>query len=95
MSATAEFRSPPKRSAGGVDYLLDVRIRDSPEAIVRVLATLRRRRCGITAVDFAVGDRHRPGWFRIRVVAPPATANSLPHWIGNLVDVLAVRAIER
>jgi hypothetical protein len=29
------------------------------------------------------------------VVAPPAAANSLPHWIANLVDVLAVRATER
>jgi acetolactate synthase regulatory subunit len=94
VSATAEFRSPPKQSVG-VDYLLDVRIRDSPDAIVRVLATLRRRRCEITAVDFAARDRHRPGSFRIGVLAPPATASSLPHWLGNLVDVLEVRAAER
>jgi acetolactate synthase regulatory subunit len=92
MSATAEFRSPPKQSAGGVEYVLDVRIRDSPDAIVRVLATLRRRRCRITAVDFAAGDRHRPGCLRIRVLAPLATASSLRHWIANLVDVLEVRA---
>jgi acetolactate synthase regulatory subunit len=95
MSATAEFRSPPEQSAGGVAYLLEVRLRDSPDAVVRVLATLRRRRCGITAVDFAAGDRHRPGWLRIRVLAPPATAHSLRHWIANLVDVLEVRATER
>jgi acetolactate synthase regulatory subunit len=95
MSITAEFQAPPKQSEGGVEYVLDVRIRDSPDAIVRVLTTLRRRRCGITAVDFAAGDRHRPGWFRIRVLAPPATTKSLRHWIANLVDVLAVRATER
>ena len=95
MSATAEFRSPPKQSAGGVEYLLDVRVLDIPDAIVRVLATLRRRRCRITAVDFSAGDRHRPGWLRIRVLAPPATANSLRHWVANLVDVLEVHATER
>jgi acetolactate synthase regulatory subunit len=94
MSVTAEVRSPTTQSAG-IDYLLDVRVRDSPDAIVRVLAMLRRRRCEITAVDFVAGDRHRPGWFRIGVLAPPATANSLPHWIANLVDVLEVRATER
>jgi len=95
MSAVAEFRSPPKQSAAGVDYMLDVRIRNSPDAIVRVLATLRRRRCEITTVDFAVDDRHRPGWLRIGVLAPPATVGSLPHWVANLVDVQAVRATER
>jgi hypothetical protein len=74
--------------------LLDVRVCGSPDAIVRVLATLRRRLCAITAVDFAAGDRHRPGWFTIRVLAPSATASNVRHWIANLVDVLAVRATE-
>ena len=75
--------------------MLDVRLRDSPDAVVRVLAMLRRRRCRITAVDFVAGDRHEPGWLRIRVLAPPAKANSLRHWIANLVDVLEVHATER
>jgi acetolactate synthase regulatory subunit len=95
MSATATYEAAPRQRAAGVEYLLDVRVRDSPDALVRVLATLRRRRCDITAVDFAAGDRHRPGWLKVAVLAPGATASSLPHWMANLVDVLEVCATER
>ena len=95
MTATAEFTPQAKALPACLEYVLELRLRESPDAVVRVLTTLRRRRCEISAVDYAAGDRHRPGWLRVGVLVPPAMASSVPHWVGNLVDVLAVGVTER
>ena len=69
----------------------DIRLRDAPDAITRVLTTLRRRSCIVVAIDFWAGDRHRPGRLTIEYEPPPRCAPAVPAWLGNLVDVLEVR----
>jgi acetolactate synthase regulatory subunit len=71
----------------------DLEVTDDPAALVRILVTLQRRRCGITAVEFRRADRHRPAVLRIAVEAPPRHAHRVGAWLGNLVDVLAVTEI--
>jgi acetolactate synthase regulatory subunit len=71
----------------------DLEVTDDPAALVRVLVTLQRRRCRITAVDYQRADRHRPAVLRIAVQAPPSHAHRVGAWLRNLVDVLAVTEI--
>jgi acetolactate synthase small subunit len=68
----------------------DLEVTDDPAVLVRVLVTLQRRQCRITAVDFSRADRHRPARLRIAVDAPPSHAHRMGAWLGNLVDVLEV-----
>ncbi len=82
--APARPLRPPTRVA-------DIRLRDAPDAITRVLTTLRRRSCVVVAIDFWAGDRHRPGRLTIEYEPPPRCAGAVPAWLGNLVDVLEVR----
>ena len=69
-----------------------VHLGDSPDALVRVLMILRRRRCGVTSVDFAQADRHYPGRLVVSILAPPAHAHCVPDWLGKLVDVEMVQS---
>jgi acetolactate synthase regulatory subunit len=73
---------------------LAVHVRDVPEALIRVLSVLQRRRCRITSVDFAAADRHRPGRLIVSVAAPPAHAHCVVPWVESLVDVLAVERLD-
>ena len=68
----------------------ELEVTDDPAAVVRVLGTLQRRRCRITAVDFSRADRHRPGRLLVSVDAPPSHAHRMGAWLANLVDVLEV-----
>jgi len=74
---------------------LELDMRDVPDAVVRVLVTLRRRRCEITQVDYAAADSHRPGWLRIGLRAPTGSVSSVASWIENVVDVTGVRMTVR
>src|SRR4051812_30791397 len=65
-------------------------VTDDPAALVRVLVTLQRRQCGITAVESHRGDRHRPGRLLVSIQARPAQARRAAAWLANLVDVLDV-----
>ena len=70
---------------------LELDVHDGPDVLVRVLTLLRRRRCEITRVDYVARDRHHPGRMVVAIDAPPAHAHCLEAWLGNLVDVVAVR----
>ena len=71
---------------------LELQITASQEVLVRVLGLLQRRRCRVLQVDFVAGDRHYPGRLVIGVEAPAGHAHCVERWVGNLVDVLGVRA---
>jgi acetolactate synthase regulatory subunit len=81
----------PRAPSRAPRRVADIRLRDAPDAITRVLATLRRRSCVVVAIDFWAGDRHRPGRLTIEYEAPPRCATAVPAWLTNLVDVLEVR----
>lgn len=63
----------------------------SPDALLRVLTTLRRRGCTILGVHYAQGDRHRPGLLELSVDAPPRIGARLEAWLGQLVEVREAR----
>jgi acetolactate synthase regulatory subunit len=70
---------------------LQLQTTDSPDVLVRVLTTLRRRGCTITSVDYAEGDRHRPGRLELCVRTAPRTEHRLQAWLEALVEVEEVR----
>jgi acetolactate synthase small subunit len=73
---------------------LALHVADGPDVLVRVLTTLRRRRCEITNVDYVARDRHHPGRFVIRLDEPGGRAHCVAAWLANLVDVLAVESLD-
>jgi acetolactate synthase regulatory subunit len=90
MSVTSSIPLP---AAGDVRQC-SVTVSDAPDAVVRVLAMLRRRGCVIRAVDFARGDHHRPGRLVIGLQPPPRHGHCIAPWLENLVDVLHVDVAE-
>ncbi len=69
---------------------LSLELNGSPDAVIRVLVVLRRRRCRVTSVEFVAGDRHYGGRLEIGVAAPAAHAHCVEGWLGQLVDVRSV-----
>jgi acetolactate synthase regulatory subunit len=69
---------------------LTVDVGPDVSTLQRVLTVLRRRGCVITRVDYAAGDRHRPGYLHVAVAAPARQAGSVGAWVENLVDVQGV-----
>jgi len=65
-------------------------VQDTPDALVRVLTTLRRRNCTIIGVDYRAADRHRPGHLTVDYAPPPRCEETVQRWLANLVDVIAV-----
>lgn len=66
-----------------------VRLTDEPDAVVRVLTLLRRRRCRIQRIDYDAGDRHRPAtWLRVAAVPNGGRPDAIEAWLGGLPDVL-------
>jgi hypothetical protein len=59
---------------------------DADDALLRVLSTLHRRRCRVTAAEFAA-DRRASGQLALRIQAPAAHAGRVAHWLNSLVDV--------
>jgi acetolactate synthase regulatory subunit len=81
--------SPP--NAGPTELTLTVEFADdTDDALLRVLSTLHRRRCRVTAAEFA-GDRSAPGHLALRIQAPPAYASRVAYWLNSLIDVRHVR----
>jgi acetolactate synthase small subunit len=69
---------------------VELDVHDGPDVLVRVLTTLRRRRCEITHVDYLARDRHHPGRMVVTIEAPRAHAHCVEAWLANLVDVVEV-----
>jgi acetolactate synthase regulatory subunit len=76
---------------GTTTQLLDLQLAGGGDGLARVLTVLRRRRCRVTSVDFAAGDRHYGGRLVIGVAAPSAHAHCVAAWLENVVEVRAVR----
>ncbi len=86
------IRAPSQPNAGATELTLTVEFGDDAEdALLRVLSTLHRRRCRVTAAEFAV-DRAAPGRLALRIQAPAAHAGRVGHWLNSLIDVRHVSA---
>lgn len=77
-------------TANAIHRRASIEIGDAPDALVRVLALLRRRGCRVLAVDFRAGDRHRRGWLSVAYAPPPRCEHTVAAWLANLVDVTGV-----
>jgi acetolactate synthase regulatory subunit len=69
---------------------LTVEVGPDESTLQRVLTVLRRRGCVIKRLDYAAGDRHRPGHLHLAVAAPVRQAACVRAWVENLVDVQTV-----
>jgi acetolactate synthase regulatory subunit len=69
-----------------VAAMLVLDVRDSPDVLVRVLTTLRRRGCAIASVEYRASGEP----MRIGIAAPAACVHCVQAWLMNLVDVLSV-----
>src|ERR1700729_3784331 len=81
--------SQPNRGATELTLMVEL-AENADDALLRVFSTLHRRRCRVTAVEFAT-DRRASGWLALRVQAPAAHAGRVAHWLNSLVDVRHVR----
>ena len=77
----------------GAKRVLAIELRDDPDGVMRVLTTLRRRRCRVTRIEFSAPDRHCPGLLVVGIVAPAARAHCVDAWIERLVEVQAVESL--
>jgi acetolactate synthase regulatory subunit len=85
------IRAPSQSNAGATELTLMVEFADdADDALLRVFSTLHRRRCRVTAVEFAA-DRRASGRLALRIQAPTAHAGRVAHWLNSLVDVRHVR----
>jgi acetolactate synthase regulatory subunit len=81
------IRAPSQPNAGATELTLMVEFGDAADdVLLRVLSILHRRRCRVTAADFAA-DRRTTGRLALRVQAPAAHADRVAHWLNSLVDV--------
>ena len=81
------IRASSQPTAGATELTLTIEFGDdADDGLLRVLSTLHRRRCRVTAADFAA-DRAVPGRLALRIHAPAAQAGSVGHWLNSLIDV--------
>jgi acetolactate synthase regulatory subunit len=81
------IRAPSQPNAGATELTLTVEFGDdADDALLRVLSTLHRRRCRVTAAEFAA-DRAAPGRLSLRIQAPATQAGRVGHWLNSLIDV--------
>jgi hypothetical protein len=83
------IRAPLPTEAGTNELTLTLLVEfgdDADDALLRVLSTLHRRRCRVTAAEFAA-DRAAPGRLALRIQAPAAHAGRVGHWLSSLIDV--------
>jgi acetolactate synthase regulatory subunit len=98
------IRAPLEPATGATELRLTVEFNDDAEdALLRVLSTLHRRRCRVTAAEFAsesasefaagfASDRAAAGRLALRIEAPAGHAGRVGHWLNSLVDVRHVSA---
>jgi hypothetical protein len=85
------IRALSQPNAGATELTLTVEFADEADAaLLRIFSTLHRRRCRVTAVEFAA-DRRASGQLALRIQAPAAHAGRVAHWLNSLVDVRHVR----
>jgi acetolactate synthase regulatory subunit len=87
------IRAPSQSQAGTNELTLMLTVEfddDADDALLRVLSTLRRRRCRVTAAEFAADGA--PGRLALRIQAPAAHAGRVGHWLNSLIDVRHVSA---
>jgi acetolactate synthase regulatory subunit len=81
------IRAPSQPNPGATELTLTVEFGDAADdVLLRVLSTLHRRRCRVTAAEFAA-DRRTTGRLALQVEAPAAHADRVAHWLNSLVDV--------
>jgi hypothetical protein len=85
------IRAPLQPNPGATELMLTVEFNDDAgDALLRVLSTLHRRRCRVTAAEFAAESASDPaasGRLALRIEAPAAHAGRVGHWLNSLVDV--------
>jgi acetolactate synthase regulatory subunit len=90
------IRAPSHPNPDATELTLTVEFEDAADdALLRVLSTLHRRRCRVTAAEFAAGlaaDQAGSGRLALRIQAPAAHAGRVGHWLNSLVDVRHVSA---
>ena len=94
MSPTSQVHqlAPPRRRRCP-EQTYDVRLAgDETLALVRLLSALRRRGCVVLRVDYRAPDTHGPGWLTVVLEPPASHAHAVVAWLGNLVDVVELRA---
>jgi hypothetical protein len=81
------IRAPLPTDAGATELTLLVEFDDdADDALLRVLSTLHRRRCRVTAAEFGA-DRAAPGRLALQIQAPAGHAGRVGHWLSSLIDV--------
>ena len=87
------IRAPSQPHSPSTELTLIVEFaEDADDALLRVLSTLHRRRCRVTAAEFDA-DHAAPGRLALRILAPAAYAGRVACWLNSLVDVRRVAAI--
>jgi acetolactate synthase regulatory subunit len=77
-----------ERGSSPLQVVLD--IADTPEALVRILATVRRRRTVVVRAEYLRGGRGGRASLALALQPPGGRAEQLEAWLGNLVDVISV-----
>ena len=86
------IRAPSHPNPGATELTVTVEFTDdADDALLRVLSTLHRRRCRVTAAEFAA-EHSASGRLALRIQAPDAHAGHVGHWLSSLVDVRHVSA---
>ena len=80
------------RTAERTEFQLELALSGSDSALLRVVATLHRRRCRILSACLHDDDRGAAR-LQVRVAAPPAYAARVEHWLSALVDVRRVAVL--
>ncbi len=81
----------PQPNPGATELTLMVEFAsDADDGLLRVLSTLHRRRCRVTAAEFGA-SRAVPGRVALRIQAPPAHAGRVADWLNSLIDVRHVQ----
>ena len=85
------IRAPSHPDPGATELTLTVEFNDdADDALLRVLSTLHRRRCRVTAAEFAAEfgtDQAASARLALRIQAPAGHAGRVGHWLNSLVDV--------
>lgn len=67
---------------------------DRSDVLARLLMLCHRRRCRVTAVAYAAGDRHRPARLLLSLEAQPRQMRRIGEWLLAPVDVIRVTALD-
>jgi acetolactate synthase small subunit len=73
------------------DRRFALELTDCPDVLPRIVTLCQQRRCQITALTYAAGDRHRAAELTLSVRASSWHGDRLAAWLAGLVDVLDVR----